>query len=297
MAKKSVSKRAVKAKPKASKSVKAKSVKSKPKHMVARPKAKPKAAVHMVKGKTTASQKATPKPKVKPEVAKKMRSVKNVVEAEQSKQVEGRELKGKPDVRKLIDVDLTRYELVKSKKLKNLNIKRPEAVKNAINILLNNEQIIDYLKKNVSRVAPDVINMLSTPRTDEYIAAQLDMKINAIRRILNILQGYGITNYYVAKNTNGWLSFAWFINVEKLDPFLQYVNGIGADKSVINEECNDYFKCEKCYATDKLIFTLILHSIWGSSVATAEARCNGLGRTKLRSWQNRYQSARRQSMR
>ncbi len=159
------------------------------------------------------------------------------------------------DINKLLDKDYTGYEMAKSKKLKNMNIGKPEEVKNAINMLLNNEQIIDYLKKNVSRVAPEVISMLSVPRTDEYIAVQLDLKINAIRRILNILQGYGITNYYVAKNTNGWLSFAWFINIDKVEPFLEYVNRMGNGNSIINDECNDYFVCRKCYDTDKLIFT------------------------------------------
>ena len=77
----------------------------------------------------------------------------------------------------------------------------------------------------------------------------------AIRRILNILQGYGITNYYVAKNTNGWLSFAWFINIDKVEPFLEYVNRMGNGNSIIKDECNDYFVCRKCYDTDKLIFT------------------------------------------
>ena len=160
------------------------------------------------------------------------------------------------DISKLLDKDYTSYEMTGGKKPKNINIGKPEAVKNAINLLLDNEQIIDYLKKNVSRVAPEVISMLSTPRTDEYIAEQLGLKINAIRRILNILQGYGITNYYVAKNTNGWLSFAWFINVEKLDPFLEYVNRMGRGRSIINDECNDYFLCRKCYDADKVIFTV-----------------------------------------
>ena len=204
--------------------------------------------------KSKASAKIVKKAKISPNAAMVNKPFKNTKSV---KQPAGKATKITPidKLSKLAAVDITSYQITKSKKLKNMNISKPEDVKNAINIMLCNENIVDYLKKNVSRVAPEVIGMLSTPRTDEYIAAQLDLKINAIRRILNILQGYGITNYYVAKNTNGWLSFAWFINVEKLDPFLQYVNGIGMNKSIINADCNDYFMCKKCYPVDKMMFT------------------------------------------
>jgi transcription initiation factor IIE alpha subunit len=209
-------------------------------------KAKPKAEDVVAKG----ALKHNPVKALKPQKQPKMQATPSEKEGPMVP-----EIKAAKDINKLLSSDLTGYEMAKGKKLKNMNITRPETAKKAINMLLNNEQIIDYLKKNVSRVAPDVISMLSTPRTDEYIAIELNLKINAIRRILNILQGYGVTNYYVAKNTNGWLSFAWFINVEKLGPFLEYVNGVGANKSIINEDCNDYFICRKDYENDRLIFT------------------------------------------
>ena len=127
--------------------------------------------------------------------------------------------------------------------------------KKAIDDLLVNERAVEYLKKNVSRRAVDVINMLAMPETDENLAEKLDMKINAIRRILNIMQGYGITNYYVSKNTNGWLSFSWYINANKVLPFLEYISGMGNEKAVMNENCNDYFICSSCYKNDKFIYT------------------------------------------
>ena len=97
------------------------------------------------------------------------------------------------------------------------------------------------------------------------------MKINAIRRILNIMQGYGITNYYISKNTKGWLSFAWYINTSKLSPFLEYVDGMEKEKSIINEKCNDYFMCETCYKTDKFLFTL-------RSAFENSFKCNNCGK-------------------
>ena len=130
-----------------------------------------------------------------------------------------------------------------------------EEVKEAVDGLLGNSNAVAFLRKNVSKWAPDVLNMLPTPKTDDYLAEQLGMKINAIRRILNLMQGYGITNYYVAKNTNGWLSFAWYVNTSKIPPFFDYINNVANRKTVINQDCNDYFVCNSCYQKDRLIFT------------------------------------------
>ncbi len=137
----------------------------------------------------------------------------------------------------------------------NISVPQPDEVKSALNNLLNNAMAVEYLKKNVSKMAVDVVGMLVTPKTDEYLAEQLGIKINAIRRILNIMQGYGITNYYISKNTKGWLSFAWYINTSKLPPFLDYVESMENDGSIISDKCNDYFICDSCYKSDMFVFT------------------------------------------
>lgn len=131
----------------------------------------------------------------------------------------------------------------------------PQEVQNALATLTRNEAAIAYLKKNVSKRALDVINTLSMPKTDEAIALELNMKINAVRRILNLMQGCGVTNYYIAKNVNGWLSFAWYINISKLPPFYEYVKSLEVKKQTVSAECNDYFVCGECYDKSKLIFT------------------------------------------
>lgn len=138
---------------------------------------------------------------------------------------------------------------------KNPAIMPPEVVKVEIDRLVNNLSATEYLRKNVSKTSVEVISMLVTPKTDEYLAEQLGMKINAVRRVLNIMQGYGITNYYVSKNTKGWLSFAWYINTSKLGPFLDHVMELEREKVVVNNNCNDYFICNSCYDTDKLLYT------------------------------------------
>ena len=124
-----------------------------------------------------------------------------------------------------------------------------------IDTLVGDDNISDYLNKNVSRHASEVINLLTIPRTDEDIAASLDLKINAVRRILNIMQGYGITNYTVSKNNEGWLSFAWYINTNKVPQFFDYVKSASTDKTVLKDDCNDYFVCNSCYDENKFIFT------------------------------------------
>lgn len=159
-----------------------------------------------------------------------------------------------------------------TRKRTNVSVPQPDEAKAALDALFNNENAVEYLKKNVSKMAVEVIGMLVTPKTDEFLAEQTGMKINAIRRILNIMQGYGITNYYISKNTKGWLSFAWYINTSKLPPFLEYINSMEREKSIVNEACNDYFVCENCYKSDRFVFTF-------DSAYENAFKCNNCGKS------------------
>lgn len=140
-------------------------------------------------------------------------------------------------------------------KEKPTNVTMPEDAKKVIDTIMSNQAVIDYLKKNVSKRSPEVISLLSVPRTDEYIAATLGMKVNAVRRILNIMQGYGVTNYHISKNDNGWLSFGWYMNANKLPTFLDYIEGTTKNKTTIDDNCNDYFICKKCFDSEKFVYT------------------------------------------
>lgn len=142
----------------------------------------------------------------------------------------------------------------KRKKEIAVSVPTAEDARKAIEEIYNNNAAMEYLRKNVSKRTMDVITMLETPKTDEFIAEQLEMKVNAARRILNITQGYGITDYYVSKNTGGWLSFAWYIKTNKIKPFFDYITNANSNSSVINSACDDYFICDNCYKSDKLIF-------------------------------------------
>ena len=151
------------------------------------------------------------------------------------------------------------------------NIYTPEEVNAALQQLSEDEAVVGYLKKNVSKRALDVLNALTTPKTDDALAAELDMKINAVRRILNLMQGAGITNYYIAKNVNGWLSFAWYINMSKIPPFFDYVNSVEMSRPMVNSECNDYFVCKNCYEATKLLFTF-------DAAFEEDFKCNSCGK-------------------
>lgn len=202
------------------------------------------------------SRHAVNKPKTKTNKGIKTSLNKSRKDKKQTRTVKKNSDRGKANqiAKKNIAKQLKHQEHQKQKK-KTTNIPAPKEAREAIDMILGNSVAVDYLKKNVSKSSIDVLDFLTIPRTDEYIAEQLDIKINSIRRILNIMQGYGITNYYIAKNTNGWLSFAWYMNTSKIQSFFNYINSIDNREVVIKEDCNDYFVCKKCYETNNLIFT------------------------------------------
>ncbi len=130
-----------------------------------------------------------------------------------------------------------------------------DSAKQIIGMMMADKQSADYLERMVSQRAKEVINMLNRPRSDEEIAKRLDVKINTVRRILNVLQGYGITNYSISKNKDGWLSFVWELDTKKASFFTNYVNNGPLKTEVVTEGCNDYFVCDRCYKENKLILT------------------------------------------
>ena len=127
-------------------------------------------------------------------------------------------------------------------------------VKKVIEDITANNAAMDYLHKNVSKMAGEVITSLNTPKTDEMIAEELDIKINTVRRILNIMYGYGITNYNVIKSQKGWLSFLWSVNLKKVNGFYDYISKNDNNTAMITENTNDYFICKGCYDNNKLVF-------------------------------------------
>ena len=195
----------------------------------------------------------TKRPKTQPSRALKPAKKINAKSATHVKHKEKHSINGKQEQKQAPSKETKKDTVVKQKK--NPAIMPPDVVKAEIDRLIGNSSATEYLRKNVSKTSIDIISLLVTPKTDEFLSEQLGMKINAVRRVLNIMQGYGITNYYVSKNTKGWLSFAWYINTSKLAPFLDHVLELERDKVLIDNDCNDYFVCGNCYETDKLLYT------------------------------------------
>jgi len=112
----------------------------------------------------------------------------------------------------------------------------------------------EFIVKNVGRRATEVLTRLDTPKTDEALAIDLNIKINEIRRMLNVLGTYGIAKYYTNKDEKGWLTFKWYLDVEKVLELNKSIeNGKDKSKYTLPDNCNDFFYCNRCYKEQKVI--------------------------------------------
>ncbi|MDE1824426.1 MAG: hypothetical protein KGH69_02315 [Candidatus Micrarchaeota archaeon] len=122
-----------------------------------------------------------------------------------------------------------------------------------LGLLVDDQSFSKYITANVGNEAMDIVKLLSeSPQTDEKLAEMLGLKINDVRRMLNVMNGYSILRYDVNKDGRGWLIFKWRIDGEKL---AEFVGGLGVVKDeaafVLSENCNDYFVCKQCYPKEK----------------------------------------------
>ncbi len=121
---------------------------------------------------------------------------------------------------------------------------------------LKNKTFTQHIYTKVGGNASDILKVLiKTQKTDEDIATQLNMKVNDVRRALNIMNGYSIVKYDVNKDSKGWLMFKWKINNEKLEDYIS-----NTEKELTAEaepelpgDCNDFFICKKCYTNQKIV--------------------------------------------
>jgi len=113
----------------------------------------------------------------------------------------------------------------------------------------------EHLTTTVGDRSVDIVKVLyKKPQTDEKLAEKLEMKINEVRRALNMMNGHGITKYDVTKDNSGWLIFTWRIDAEKLSEYVNaYKNMPAAAEEVLPENCNDFFLCKKCYENNTIV--------------------------------------------
>ena len=113
----------------------------------------------------------------------------------------------------------------------------------------------DFVSKNVGRQALTLVDHLNSGQlTDDKLATKMNIKVNEVRRMLNVLNGYGITKYEINKDSKGWLTFKWYVDRQKLTVF----HGTLMEKQqehgpALQENCNDFFFCPACYEDQKVI--------------------------------------------
>lgn len=122
------------------------------------------------------------------------------------------------------------------------------------NEILERATFAEFISQNVGKRAVDVLKLIHSPQTDESVAAELSMKINEVRRILNVLNGYGVARYDTNKDNKGWLTFKWHVDVEKLVALNTTVDEKKPENAYrVASDCNDFFCCTKCYKEQKVI--------------------------------------------
>lgn len=138
--------------------------------------------------------------------------------------------------------------------------------------LLDNVKFSDFISKNVGKKAINVIKLLNSPQTDDKIAAELGVKINEVRRILNVLDSYGVARYDTNKDSKGWLTFKWYLDGEKLTELHESAITAKADNGYkLPENCNDFFYCGRCYEEAKVILPF-------DAAYEATFKCDGCGK-------------------
>jgi len=147
------------------------------------------------------------------------------------------------------------HATVSSIKKKEIEAKAAAGVAraNAIKEAIENAKFSSYIAKNVGKKGNDIIKLLTDYQTDESIAEKTGVKINEVRRILNSLNTIGVARYESDKASNGWLTFRWYIDSEKLRGFVYKINEESNGYS-LPENCNDFFICENCFDENKTVF-------------------------------------------
>ncbi|MGC8623061.1 MAG: hypothetical protein ACP5TK_00105 [Candidatus Micrarchaeia archaeon] len=129
------------------------------------------------------------------------------------------------------------------------------AVMSDIENAIEDKNFSEYVSKNIGKNTIEIMKELATPRTDDYIADKLSIKINEVRRILNMLNSYGIARYISNKNSKGWLMFKWYIDAGNLSSVKEALIKKTSGFDVLDTNCNDFFICKKCFNDQKLVFS------------------------------------------
>lgn len=148
--------------------------------------------------------------------------------------------------------------LAKTKEQKNITgIGLPSAeVVEGVGKALQDPVFIDYIAKNVGSQANDVLKELAKgPRKDEALAEKVAIRLNEVRRVLNLLNKHGIVRYDVKRDGSGWLTFEWHVDYSSFTDFYKTLNQKAeVSASALPEGCNDFFVCGGCSKMQGLIY-------------------------------------------
>lgn len=124
-----------------------------------------------------------------------------------------------------------------------------------INSAIEDVNFTSYIARSVGKRTGDIIKLLAEPQTDDLIAEKLGIKINEVRRMLNMLNAYGVARYNVNKDGRGWLTFKWYIDSNKLAEMRSDLIAKSKESAYkVPDGCDDFFICDKCYVNQKAIF-------------------------------------------
>ncbi len=142
--------------------------------------------------------------------------------------------------------------MIKKEELAKENEKK---LKENARFLLSDNTLKNYLAKNVGSNANSILDILiDGPNVDEKIAEFLTLKLNETRRMLNLLNNYGMIKYNINKDNNGWLTFVWYVDFGSVDTFSKKIKELSETKiNYLPENCNDFFICKDCSKTHALV--------------------------------------------
>ena len=176
-------------------------------------------------------------------------------------------------IRKKIPRNPKNQRQTRRPKMKNNQIEQA-GVTSTVSEKLQDNLFSQHIDTKAGSKSSDILRILSkNQKSDEDIATQLNMKVNDVRRSLNIMNSYSIVKYDVRKDNKGWLMFIWKINGEKLN---DYISNINKNMTETTEpefptNCNDFFICKKCYNNQKIVLPF-------ESAFDSNFNCDGCGK-------------------
>ncbi len=136
-----------------------------------------------------------------------------------------------------------------TRKAKEIEYRTPDPeIVALVETALGDGIFIDYISKNVGSHANGLLKrLLEGPQKDEALAEKAEIKLNEVRRALNLLNKYGMVRYDVKRDSSGWLTFEWHVDYVAFSDFYKSLNKKTETKtSQLPEGCNDFFVCVVC---------------------------------------------------